>query len=58
MVLPYRAMLLEKSRGWGLIGIILLVLGMSIALIGYVTDSTYCKSLGKMIEGFYTTKAA
>jgi hypothetical protein len=38
------------------VGIALLVLGVSIALIGYTLDSTYCKSLDKMLEVFYTTK--
>jgi hypothetical protein len=48
----------NKNKAWGSVGIVLLVVGVSISLIGYAMDATYCKSLGKMIEGFYTTKAA
>jgi hypothetical protein len=38
------------------VGFALLVLGVSIALTGYILDATYCKSLDKMLEVFFTTR--
>jgi Protein of unknown function (DUF3185) len=58
LALIWRGPIDENYKTRGLIGIVLLVIGVSIALVGYALDATYCKSLGKMIEGFYTTKAA
>jgi hypothetical protein len=52
------ASLSDSKKAWALVGIVLLVLGASISLIGYAIDSTYCKSLDKILEGFFTNKVA
>jgi hypothetical protein len=57
-VYTWRGTLRENKKAWVLAGIVLLVLGASISLIGYFLDATYCKSLDKMLEAFFTNEVA